>query len=137
MILGFAFLKKEKVQIYFGPSINIEWGRCEEKKHGIGEHRIYTACQRSIVCLTYRLSSELEKEASKIIKKYIDEGTVRESSSPWRSSGQEKNVEYRLCVDYRRLNEATIRDTYPMPRVDDILNEMYGAKYFTKLDALS
>ncbi|KAF9760552.1 Retrovirus-related Pol polyprotein from transposon, partial [Nosema granulosis] len=140
MILGFTFLKKERVQICFGPAINIEWGRAEKKMDKMCEHKIITTCQRPIVCPTYRLSNELEKEASKIIKKYIEEGIVRESSSPWRSPivlVKKKNGEYRLCVDYRRLNEVTIRDTYPMPRVDDILNEMHGAKYFTKLDALS
>ncbi|KAF9758249.1 Retrovirus-related Pol polyprotein from transposon [Nosema granulosis] len=140
MILGFTFLKKEKVKICFGPAIKIQWGRCEEKNHGLGEHRIITTCQRPVICPTYRLSNELEKEASKIIKKYIEEGIVRESTSPWRSPivlVKKKNGEYRLCVDYRRLNEVTVRDTYPMPRVDDILDEMHGAKYFTKLDALS
>lgn len=50
---------------------------------------------------------------------------------------EKKNGEYRLCVDYRRLNDVTIKDKYPMPRIDEILDSLSEAKIFTKLDALS
>lgn len=48
-----------------------------------------------------------------------------------------KNAEFRLCVDYRRLNEVTVKDMYPMPKVDEVLEALGGATIFTKLDALS
>ncbi|KAF9763839.1 Retrovirus-related Pol polyprotein from transposon [Nosema granulosis] len=140
MILGYRFLKKEKIQICFGPKIEIKWKESETKDHGIGEHRIFTTCDRPVIAPTYRMSRELEEEADKIIKKYIEDGIIRESSSPWRSPivlVKKKNGEYRPCVDYRRLNEVTVRDSYPMPRVDEILDEMHGDKFFTKLDAIS
>ncbi|KAF9762931.1 Transposon Ty3-G Gag-Pol polyprotein [Nosema granulosis] len=107
---------------------------------GIGEHRLFTTCEIPAIAPTYRLSRELEEEANKIIKKNIENGIIRESSSPWRSSivlVKNKNGEYRLFVDYRRLDEITIKYSYQMPRVDEILNEMHWAKIFSKLDALS
>ncbi|KAF9763211.1 hypothetical protein NGRA_1423 [Nosema granulosis] len=101
MILGLPFLKREKVQIWFGPEMKLELGKEKERKKGLGEHRIITSCRTPVVCPTYRPSHELEKEASKIIRKYIEEGIVRESSSPWRSHivlVKKKNVEYRLIM---------------------------------------
>ncbi|KAF9763133.1 Retrovirus-related Pol polyprotein from transposon opus [Nosema granulosis] len=88
----------------------------------------------------YRIGPEMEMEAAKIIHKYIREGIIRESKSPWRSPivmEPKKNGEYRLCIDYRRLNSVTVKDAYPMPRVDEILESMGGAVIFSKLDALS
>jgi hypothetical protein len=65
---------------------------------------------------------------------------TRESCNPWRSLivfRTKKNGEYSLCIDYRRLNDVTIKDSYPMPRADEILDELSGARVFSKLDPLS
>lgn len=84
LILGYQFLKKEKVQINFGPIINISWG-VKEDDDKLGKHRIFTTSEKPISGPNYRLGDEMEKEATKIIRKYIAEGVIRESSSPWRS----------------------------------------------------
>lgn len=48
-----------------------------------------------------------------------------------------KTGELRFCVDYRKLNAMTVKDNYPIPRMDDILDRFYGAQYFTTLDLFS
>lgn len=47
---------------------------------------------------------------------------------------RKKNGELRFCVDYRRLNALTVKDVYPLPRIDDVLHRLSGAKFFTSLD---
>jgi hypothetical protein len=71
----------------------------------------------------------------------LDNGFIRESHSPYgapvllaHKAGETKR---RFCIDYRNLNKITIKDRYPLPRVDDLLDQLHGAKYFTKLDLRS
>ena len=62
------------------------------------------------------------------------------SSSPWASPVvlvPKKDGSLRFCVDYRRLNSITVKDVYPLPRVDDILDALGGVKYFSSLDLAS
>jgi hypothetical protein len=64
-------------------------------------------------------------------------GVIQPSSSPWASAVQlvdKKDGKVRFCVDYRKLNAMTIKDAYPLPRMDDILNKMGGARFYTTMD---
>ena len=77
-------------------------------------------------------------------KIYLEEmqelGIVRPSSSAWASPVflvPKKDGSSRLCVDYRRLNSVTKKDVYPLPRIDDIIDTLGEAKYFTTLDLTS
>ena len=67
-------------------------------------------------------------------------GIVRSSSSPWASPVvlvPKKDGSVRFCVDFRRLNSITQKDVYPLPRVDDILDTLGNARFFTTLDLAS
>jgi hypothetical protein len=79
-----------------------------------------------------------------IMKEHIDEllknGLIQPGSGAWASPVvmvRKKDGTLRFCVDYRRLNQITKKDVYPLPRIDDILDAMNGAKYFSSFDFLS
>ncbi|KAK9703188.1 Reverse transcriptase (RNA-dependent DNA polymerase) [Popillia japonica] len=80
----------------------------------------------------------------KIVDKELDEmlrlGVVQKSSSPWSSPIlmiPKKDGKYRFCVDYRKLNQVTKKDAYPLPYVSSTLDKLRDAKYLTSLDVKS
>lgn len=88
----------------------------------------------------YRLPLPERKKTNTIVQELIDGDIIRESNSPYTSTillVKKKNGEDRLCVDYRKLNSRTIKEHYPLPRIDDQLDKLYGCHYFTSLDLSS
>jgi hypothetical protein len=80
--------------------------------------------------------AELKKQLTKLEQK----GYIRPSSSPWGAPvlfAKKKDGSMRLCVDYRALNEVTIKSKYLLPRIDDLFDQLKGAKYFSKIDMRS
>ncbi|GFW86612.1 hypothetical protein TNCV_4333961 [Trichonephila clavipes] len=70
----------------------------------------------------------------------LDEGIVQPSESPWSSPVvlvRKKDGSWRFCVDYRKLNSVTKKDVYPLPRIDDTLDCLKGAKFFSSMDLRS
>lgn len=93
-----------------------------------------------VVYRPYRLSFSERKKVQGIIDEMMECGIVRESSSPYASPivlVRKKDGEIRLCVDYRALNNKTKRDLYPLPRIEDLLDQLSGQSIFTTLDLAS
>lgn len=70
----------------------------------------------------------------------LGQGVIQPSCSPWASPivlVKKKDGKFRFCIDYRKLNVVTKKDTYPLPRVDDLLDALSGSRYFSTLDLRS
>jgi hypothetical protein len=85
----------------------------------------------------FRMTTPELAELKEHIKELLEKGFIRPSSSPWGAPMifvPEKDGTQRLCVDYRALNEVTIKNKYPLPRIDDLFDQLYGACVFSKID---
>lgn len=103
-------------------------------------HRIETDGSQIVRRRPYRVSPPERK----IIQEHVDDmlrrDIVRPSASAWSSPVvlvRKKDGSVRFCVDYRALNKITRKDVYPMPRIDDALDTLQGAEYFSSLDLRS
>jgi hypothetical protein len=74
------------------------------------------------------------------LQELLDKGYIRPSSSPWGSPAlfvKKKDASLRMCVDYRPLNAVTIKNKYPLPRIDVLFDQLAGAQVFSKIDLRS
>eukprot|EP00253_Pinus_taeda_P010474 PITA_10474 len=88
----------------------------------------------------YRMSIMENAEIKNQIKNLLDKGFIRPSTSPCGSlivPIPKKDGTWRMCVDFRALNKITVKNRYPLPRIDDFLDQLKHARYFTKLDLRS
>jgi hypothetical protein len=106
---------------------------------GIG-HTINTGDQPPIARPMYRMSPKEKLCAENMVKELIDKGWIKPSHSPYSSPilfVEKKDGGLRMCTDYRAINNQTIKDRYPLPRIDDLLDRLLGACVFSSLDLQS
>ena len=108
----------------------------------VGVHEIDTAGNKPVKLKPYRTSSEGHRIIGKECEDMLKKGVIRDSKSPWSSPVvlvTKKSGEVRFCVDYRRLNSLTVKDSYPLPHIglQDTLGSLGGCKYLCTMDLAS
>jgi len=107
---------------------------------GILKHVINIKDSNPIKQAPRRIPLHLKEEVNRIIEEMKSQGVIEESQSPWASPVvlvKKKDGSLRFCVDYRKLNAVTIKDSYPLPRIEDILDQLSGNSWFSIPDLKS
>ncbi|UYV65014.1 K02A2.6-like [Cordylochernes scorpioides] len=106
----------------------------------VTQHRIDTGGATPVKQLPRRLPMTRRDEVAKLIEEMAEQDVIEPSSSPWASPVvlvKKKDGSTRFCVDYRRLNDLTKKDSYPLPRIDATLDTLSGSQWFSTLDLKS
>ncbi|GJU20478.1 putative reverse transcriptase domain-containing protein [Tanacetum coccineum] len=88
----------------------------------------------------YRLAPSEMKELSEQLQELSDKGFIRPSSSPWGAPVlfvKKKDGSFRMCIDYRELNKLIVKNRYPLPRIDDLFDQLKGSSIYSKIDLRS
>jgi len=94
----------------------------------------------SISIAPYRMSASELGELKKQLEEFLEKQFIRPSVSPWGAPMllvKKKDGSMRLCVDYQKLNKVTIKNRYPLSRIDDLMDQLVGAEVFSKIDLRS
>jgi hypothetical protein len=116
---------------------DFELGRTDAAEHGI---RLKDPDMDPIKQRHRRVPPAMIDEVRNHLKMMLDADVIRPSQSPWSSPVvlvRKKDQSLRFCIDYRRLNEVTKKDAYNLPRIEETLDHLHGAKYFSCLDLKS
>ena len=103
-------------------------------------HKINARNTQPIKQAPRRIPVKKRDEAVRAVNEMKEQGIVEPSSSPWCAPVvlvRKKDGSTRFCVDYRKLNDVTRKDSFPLPRVDVTLDALNGAKWFSTLDLKS
>ena len=121
-------------------------GVFQEKLHGIPpdrpnfQHVINTGDAKPVDRRAFKMSPLELAELRSHLKELLSLGLIQPSSSPWGAPVifcKKKDGSLRMCIDYRALNQLTIRNTNPLPRIDECMDQLKGASHFTSLDLKS
>ena len=103
-------------------------------------HTIDTGCNRPVKQQLRRQPVHLLEDIDKEVEHMLKAGVIEPTSSPWSSNVvvvKKKDGSLRFCIDYRRLNDITRKDVYPLPRIDACLDAMGGSRFFSTFDLRS
>lgn len=104
------------------------------------QHHIRTGNRAPIRLPPRRLAPHRRALVDAEVDKMLETGIIEEAEGPWASPVvlvKKKDGSMRFCVDYRKLNEATVKDAYPLPRIDDSLDTLAGSQWFSTMDLVS
>ncbi|GJS37014.1 hypothetical protein Tco_0535396 [Tanacetum coccineum] len=90
-----------------------------------------------VVWAPYRLTPSEMKELVKQLQEISDKGFIRPNSSPWGAPVlfvKKKDGSFRMCIDYRELNKLMVKNHYPLPRIDDLFDQLQGSSVYSKID---
>lgn len=88
----------------------------------------------------YRMAPRELKELKEQLRDFLEKGFIRPSVSPWGAPVlfvTNKDGSLQMCIDYRQLKKVTIKNKYPLPRIDDLFDQLQGTKLFSKIDLWS
>ncbi|GJW02033.1 putative reverse transcriptase domain-containing protein [Tanacetum coccineum] len=109
--------------------------------HATSEFKIELGlCAASVARAPYRLAPSELQELSTQLQELSDKGFIRPSSSPWGAPVlfvKKKDGSFRMCIDYRELNKLTVKNRYPLPRIDDLFDQLQGSRVYSKIDLRS
>ncbi|GJY62860.1 putative reverse transcriptase domain-containing protein [Tanacetum coccineum] len=97
-------------------------------------------CVAPVARAPYRLAPSKMKELAEQLQELSDKGFIRPSSSPWGAPVlfvKKKDGSFRMCIDYRELNKLTVKNRYPLPRIDDLFDQLQGSSVYSKIDLRS
>ena len=118
---------KEVFSLYDG-----DLGFCDALKHSIP-----TTTDKPVYLPHRQIPDQLQEEVRKCLESWLKQGFIRPSKSPYASQVvivRKKSGEIRLCVDFRKLNAISIRDSFPLPRIEEALQAVQAAVWFTSFD---
>ena len=118
---------KEVFSLYDG-----DLGFCDALKHSIP-----TTTDKPVYLPHRQIPVQLQQEVRKCLESWLKQGIIRPSKSPYASQVvivRTKSGEIRLCVDFRKLNAISIRDSFPLPRIEEALQAVQAAVWFTSFD---
>ncbi|GKD68249.1 putative reverse transcriptase domain-containing protein, partial [Tanacetum coccineum] len=94
-------------------------------------------CAAPVAQAPYRLATSEMQELSTQLQELSDKGFIRPSSSPWGSPVlfvKKKDGSFRMCINYRELNKLTVKNRYPLSRIDDLFDQLQGSSVYSKID---
>ncbi|CAF1504501.1 unnamed protein product [Adineta ricciae] len=103
----------------------------------LARHAIETGTHPPVYAPPYRVSYKDEQIQKEEIDKLLQQGIIQESKSPWSSPivlVRKKDGSVRFCIDFRKLNNITTKDAFPLPRIDDIFDHLSKAGYYSAID---
>nr|GFB48141.1 putative reverse transcriptase domain-containing protein [Tanacetum cinerariifolium] len=142
VIIGMDWLLRYQAVIVCADKIvRIPWGRetlifHDDRSNQEHEARLNIISSRA----PYRLASPKMKELSEQLKELSNKGFIRPSSLPWGAPvlfGKKKDGSFWMCIDYRELNKLTVKNRYPLPRIDDLFDQLQGSSVYSKIDLRS